>query len=91
LENRLADLEMPDVTWTGGISELKKIAAMAEAYYVPISPDRVEQPRPERVQPVPDHATAQQRWAAQAAAGAGPGLDFDLDHMRAHGRTGFHA
>jgi galactonate dehydratase len=38
LENRLADFVMPDVTWTGGISELKKIAAMAEAYYVPISP-----------------------------------------------------
>ena len=29
---------MPDVTWTGGISELKKIATLAEAYYVPISP-----------------------------------------------------
>jgi galactonate dehydratase len=29
---------MPDVTWTGGISELKKIATMAEAYYIPISP-----------------------------------------------------
>jgi galactonate dehydratase len=26
------------VTWTGGISELKKIATMAEAYYIPISP-----------------------------------------------------
>jgi galactonate dehydratase len=38
LENRLADFVMPDVTWTGGISELKKIAAMAEAYYVPVSP-----------------------------------------------------
>ncbi|HEY6430496.1 MAG TPA: mandelate racemase/muconate lactonizing enzyme family protein [Acetobacteraceae bacterium] len=38
LENRLADYIMPDVTWTGGISELKKIATMAEAYYVPISP-----------------------------------------------------
>jgi galactonate dehydratase len=37
-ENRLADFVMPDVTWTGGISELKKIATMAEAYYVPISP-----------------------------------------------------
>lgn len=37
-ENRLADYVMPDVTWTGGISELKKIATMAEAYYVPISP-----------------------------------------------------
>jgi galactonate dehydratase len=38
LEQRLADFIMPDVTWTGGISELKKIAAMAEAYYVPVSP-----------------------------------------------------
>jgi galactonate dehydratase len=38
LEQRLADFIMPDVTWTGGISELKKIATMAEAYYVPISP-----------------------------------------------------
>ena len=38
LEKGLADFIMPDVTWTGGISELRKIAAMAEAYYVPVSP-----------------------------------------------------
>jgi galactonate dehydratase len=38
LEKRLADFIMPDVTWTGGITELKKIANMAEAYYIPISP-----------------------------------------------------
>ena len=38
LENKLADYIMPDVTWTGGITELKKIAALAEAYYIPISP-----------------------------------------------------
>jgi galactonate dehydratase len=38
LERRLADFVMPDVTWTGGISELKKIATMAEAYYIPVSP-----------------------------------------------------
>ena len=37
-ENELADYVMPDVTWAGGISELKKIATMAEAYYIPISP-----------------------------------------------------
>ncbi|MBN1400156.1 MAG: mandelate racemase/muconate lactonizing enzyme family protein, partial [Anaerolineae bacterium] len=37
-EHELADYVMPDVTWTGGISELKKIATMAEAYYVPVSP-----------------------------------------------------
>ena len=37
-ENELADYIMPDVTWTGGITELKKISTMAEAYYVPVSP-----------------------------------------------------
>lgn len=37
-ENEMADYIMPDVTWTGGITELKKIATMAEAYYIPISP-----------------------------------------------------
>ena len=37
-EKELADFVMPDVTWTGGISELKKIATLAESYYVPISP-----------------------------------------------------
>ncbi len=37
-ENNLADFVMPDVTWTGGITELKKISTMAEAYYVPVSP-----------------------------------------------------
>jgi len=37
-EQRLADYVMPDVTWAGGISELKKIATMAEAYAIPISP-----------------------------------------------------
>src|SRR5207249_452879 len=38
LEKRLAEYIMPDVIWTGGITELKKLAALAEAYYVPISP-----------------------------------------------------
>jgi galactonate dehydratase len=37
-QQRLADYVMPDVVWTGGISELKKIATMAEAYFVPITP-----------------------------------------------------
>lgn len=37
-EQGLADYIMPDVTWTGGITELKKIASMAEAYYIPITP-----------------------------------------------------
>ena len=38
LENKLADYIMPDVTWTGGISELKKISTLCEAYFVPVSP-----------------------------------------------------
>ena len=38
LENKLADYIMPDVTWTGGITELKKISTMCEAYYIPVSP-----------------------------------------------------
>jgi galactonate dehydratase len=38
LENKLADYLMPDITWTGGITELKKISALAEAYYLPITP-----------------------------------------------------
>ena len=37
-ENKLADYVMPDVTWTGGITELKKIATLAEAYFIPVSP-----------------------------------------------------
>ena len=37
-ENALAHYIMPDVTWTGGISEMKKIATLAESYFVPISP-----------------------------------------------------
>ena len=38
LKERLADYIMSDVCWTGGISELKKIASLAETYYVNISP-----------------------------------------------------
>ena len=29
---------MPDVINTGGLTEIRKIAAMAEAYYIPVSP-----------------------------------------------------
>jgi len=29
---------MPDILWAGGISEMRKIANMAEAYYIPVSP-----------------------------------------------------
>jgi galactonate dehydratase len=38
LEGRLADFLMPDVVWSGGISELLRIATLAEVYHVPLSP-----------------------------------------------------
>ncbi len=38
LNRHLTDYVMPDVTWTGGISELKKIATLAETFYIPITP-----------------------------------------------------
>ncbi|MFN8524508.1 MAG: mandelate racemase/muconate lactonizing enzyme family protein [Chloroflexota bacterium] len=38
LDQQLTDYIMPDIVRTGGISEMKKIATMAEAYFVPISP-----------------------------------------------------
>lgn len=38
LQDRLADFIMPDIAWTGGVSELRRIASLAEAYYVPFTP-----------------------------------------------------
>ncbi len=38
LEQRAADYIQPDVSHAGGITEIKKIAAMAETHYVPICP-----------------------------------------------------
>ena len=38
LEMRAADYIQPDVSHAGGIMELKKIAAAAEAYYIPFAP-----------------------------------------------------
>jgi len=38
LEKRAADILMPDITRCGGISEMKKIATMSEAFNVPIAP-----------------------------------------------------
>ena len=37
-EMRAADYIQPDISHAGGIMELKKIAAMAEAYYMPFAP-----------------------------------------------------
>ncbi len=36
--DRLADFVMPDTVWTGGITEVKKIATLAETYYIPVAP-----------------------------------------------------
>lgn len=38
LENRAARIIMPDLSWCGGISEGKKIAAAAETHYLPVAP-----------------------------------------------------
>ena len=37
-EKRAADYIQPDISHAGGISECRKIAAMAEAYYIPFAP-----------------------------------------------------
>jgi galactonate dehydratase len=114
LENGLADFIMPDVTWTGGISELKKIATMAEAYYVPISPHdaagpvnlvagghvmatvpnfyRIESSRHDLSSYNQFLTTPLDNTGGRLTLPAGPGLglDFDLDHLRANARDGFH-
>lgn len=38
LEGRAADYLQPDVSHAGGLGEVKKIAAMAEAYHLPVCP-----------------------------------------------------
>ena len=38
LAERLIDVAQPDCGYGGGISQMRKIAALAEAYYVPIAP-----------------------------------------------------
>ena len=43
-EQRLADFVMPDVVWCGGIIELLRIATMAEACHIPLSPHYAMEP-----------------------------------------------
>lgn len=38
LKDRLTDYIMPDILWTGGITELRKISILAEPFYIPVSP-----------------------------------------------------
>ena len=44
LERRLVDVIQPDLCHAGGITECKKIAALAEAYYVQIAPHNPQGP-----------------------------------------------
>lgn len=44
LEKRAADIIMPDFQKTGGLLESRKIADMAQAYYVPVAPHAVTSP-----------------------------------------------
>ncbi len=37
VEKNAADVIMPDMAWTGGITETRKIAALADTYYLPIT------------------------------------------------------
>jgi galactonate dehydratase len=43
-EKRLVDVIQPDICHAGGITECKKIAAMAEAYYVLVAPHTPQGP-----------------------------------------------
>jgi galactonate dehydratase len=44
LEKRAATILQPDVCYAGGITELRLIAGMAEAYYLPIAPHNPQGP-----------------------------------------------
>lgn len=37
IEKNAAQIIMPDMAWTGGLTETRKIAAMADTYYLPIT------------------------------------------------------
>ena len=43
-ERQAADIIMPDLARTGGILELKKIAAMADTYFIPVAPHNMAGP-----------------------------------------------
>jgi len=38
MESRAARIVMPDLAWCGGLTQGRKIAAMAEAHYLPVAP-----------------------------------------------------
>jgi L-alanine-DL-glutamate epimerase-like enolase superfamily enzyme len=43
-ERQAADIVMPDLAATGGVLELKKIAALADTYFVPVAPHNMVGP-----------------------------------------------
>jgi L-alanine-DL-glutamate epimerase-like enolase superfamily enzyme len=43
-ERQAAEIIMPDIAYTGGILEMKKIAAMADTYYIPVAPHNMAGP-----------------------------------------------
>jgi galactonate dehydratase len=43
-ERQAADIVMPDLARTGGVLEMKKIAAAADTYYVPVAPHNMVGP-----------------------------------------------
>lgn len=44
LERQAADIVMPDLARTGGVLEMKKLAALADTYYVPMAPHNMVGP-----------------------------------------------
>jgi galactonate dehydratase len=74
---------MPDVCWTDGISEMKRIASMAETYYVAMSPHGAMGPiqivaGAHTMMTVPNFYRLElvSLWAAAFAAAINPPLDI---------------
>jgi galactonate dehydratase len=94
-EGRLADFVMPDVVWTGGISELLRIATMAEAYHVPISPHNAMGPL-QIIAGAHAMLTIPNFYRLEHSLRAIPGyqaclshrLEFEADHVRLSDRPG---
>lgn len=95
LQNHLADYLMPDVCWTGGISELRKISSMAEAYYVAISPHNAMGPiqivaGAQTMMTVPNFYRLEiaSRWAPAHNAAINPPLDIREGSLHLSDRPG---
>ena len=46
VEAGAADIIMPDISWTGGITETRKICAQADTYYLPVTGHDATGPSP---------------------------------------------